>query len=342
MAIRFLLFAASALLLTACSREQEAAGEMPDMNPQVAGVDTNCDRSCLMGIAHLYIDALGENDPTSAPLADDVAFVENVTRLDPGEGLWETTLEGPQDFVVMVPDEELQQVGMIVAMTRINEGQSQPVIVGMRIKMNESGLITEAEHLVSGIRPEMLERLQTPRAGLTAEISEASRMSHEDLASLGMSYYDALDENDGSLMPFADDCQRHENGMITAGPGEPGPGPFTDPDSDQAPVARDCAGQLNSLTFTYIDVIDNRRLVAVDPVTGLVMGFSHFRHPMDNLPYDVIHIDGTTSERTAESMPFAPFDLPAAHIFKVGADGLVHEIEAMGFTTDLYSPTGWE
>jgi len=342
MTIRFLLFAVSALLLIACSGEQEGAAKMPDMNPQVVSIDTDCDRSCLIGIAYLYIGALGENDPSAAPLADDLAFVENLTRLDPSEGLWDSTLEGPQDFVVMVPDEELQQVGMIVAMTRRNEAESQHVIVGIRLKLNESGLINEAEHLVSRIRPEMLGRLQTPRAGLLTDIPENSRMSHEDLASLGMSYYDALDENDGSLIPFAADCQRHENGMITAGPGEPGPGPFTDPDSDQAPVARDCAGQLDSLTFTYIDVIDNRRLVAVDPVTGLVMGFSHFRHPMDNLPYDVIHIDGSTSQRTAENMPFAPFDLPAAHIFKIGADGLIHEIEAMGFTTDLYSPTGWE
>ena len=85
-----------------------------------------------------------------------------------------------------------------------------------------------------------------------------------------------------------------------------------------------------------------RRLVAVDPVTGLVMGLSHFRHPMDNLPYDVIHTDGSTSQRTNENMPFQPFDLPAAHIFKFGADGLVHEIEAMGFTAPLDSPTGWE
>jgi hypothetical protein len=34
--------------------------------------------------------------------------------------------------------------------------------------------------------------------------------------------------------------------------------------------------------------------------------------------------------------------LPAAHIFKVGADGQIHEIEAMGFTAPLNSPTGWE
>jgi hypothetical protein len=41
-------------------------------------------------------------------------------------------------------------------------------------------------------------------------------------------------------------------------------------------------------------------------------------------------------------MKFDPFDLPAAHIFKVGADGKVHEIEAMGFLAPLDSPSGWE
>ena len=78
------------------------------------------------------------------------------------------------------------------------------------------------------------------------------------------------------------------------------------------------------------------------PASGLAMGFSHFRHPFDNLPYTVIHTDGPTSERNAENMLFDPFDMPAAHIFKIGADGLVHEIEAMGFTSPYNSPTGWE
>lgn len=63
---------------------------------------------------------------------------------------------------------------------------------------------------------------------------------------------------------------------------------------------------------------------------------------MDNLPYTVTNLDGTSAERNGSNMPFAPFDLPAAHIFKIGADGQVHEIEAMGFTTAYNSPTGWE
>ena len=35
-------------------------------------------------------------------------------------------------------------------------------------------------------------------------------------------------------------------------------------------------------------------------------------------------------------------DMPAAHVFKVGADGLVHEIEAVGFIAPYNSATGWE
>jgi hypothetical protein len=34
--------------------------------------------------------------------------------------------------------------------------------------------------------------------------------------------------------------------------------------------------------------------------------------------------------------------MPAAHVFKVGADGLVHEIEAVGVVVPYDSPTGWE
>ena len=83
-------------------------------------------------------------------------------------------------------------------------------------------------------------------------------------------------------------------------------------------------------------------MFAADPETGLVMGLSHFRHPMTNLPYLVKNTDGSTSERNKDNFKFAPFDLPAAHIFKVGPDGEIHEIEAMGFMAPYNSPTGWE
>ena len=39
-------------------------------------------------------------------------------------------------------------------------------------------------------------------------------------------------------------------------------------------------------------------------------------------------------------MNFNPFDLEAAHIFKIYG-GKMHEIEAMGFTLPLNSKNGW-
>jgi hypothetical protein len=39
-------------------------------------------------------------------------------------------------------------------------------------------------------------------------------------------------------------------------------------------------------------------------------------------------------------MNFNPFDLEAAHIFKISG-GTIHEIEAMGFTLPLNSKNGW-
>ncbi len=341
------------LALTACGGDQPADTPAPAMPTAQTSAPAPqapaCNRGCLIEMANIYVAALAANDPSIPPLADDIAFVENVTRLQPGEGLWQSTVEGPSTFAIFVPDLELQQVGFLGVMKRRiavenggeNGEEEQPIVFAIRLKRGDNGQITEAEHLVSAIRPDFLANMQSPRPGLLAQVPEESRLSYDALATMGMAYYDALDDNDGSLMPFADDCERHENGMITAGP-QTGPGPVIPGDASQAPVARTCAAQLDSLTFTYIDRIENRRLVAVDPVTGLVMGLSHFRHPMDNLPYDVIHTDGSTSQRTNENMPFQPFDLPAAHIFKFGADGLVHEIEAMGFTAPLDSPTGWE
>jgi hypothetical protein len=49
----------------------------------------------------------------------------------------------------------------------------------------------------------------------------------------GAAYYAALTGEDGKLAPFADDCERRENGMTTAGTREKNPPPMpitaTDP-----------------------------------------------------------------------------------------------------------------
>jgi hypothetical protein len=342
---------AALLTLGACSKSSDTA---------TADAGPACNRQCLIDATNAYVAAVVAEDPSKAPLAENVVFVENITKMKPGEGLWKTAVLGPSSFVIHVPDEVNQSAGYIAMMTYMGPQMApqgatpavreeyakkahvaQPVLVAMRLKFDDKGKITEAEHLLAGVRDAQMVNLKTPRPGIFTEIPEAQRKPHAELIKMGASYYDALDDNNGDLMPFAPDCARHENGMITA-TDKPSTGPAIPGTSSTSKVARDCKNQLSSGSFQYIAKIENRRVFAADPQTGLVMGLSHFRHPMDNLPYKVKNMDGTTSERTKKDMAFAPFDLPAAHIFKIGADGMVHEIEAMGFQAPYNAPTGWE
>ena len=300
----------------------------------------DCDRACLIGITDQYLAAVVAHDPAKAPLAPGVVFVENIKRMQPGEGLWKTATGGPATFSIHVPDVTLQQAGWL----GVIQQDGKPMMLALRLKV-ENGKIVQAEHLVAApfgannpdAKPNP--NIVTPRPGLLAQIPAGKRLAHDRLIAIGKTYYDALDDNDGSKMPFAADCQRRENGLTTAGDGAGGP---PTKDANTSPIAHDCKGQMDSGSFIYIERIENRRMIAADPVTGLSMGLSHFRHPFTNLPYKVKHIDGSTSERNAENMAYKPFDMPAAHIFKIGPEGTVHEIEAVGFIAPYNAPTGWE
>ncbi len=311
-----------------------------------------CDRECLIGVADRYMAAIVAHDPSAAPLAGDVRIVENAMRIAPGEGLWETAMQAPDGFVIHVPDEEAQSVGYMAAMTyragpptppghpiddraawRAAQPQTeQPVLLAIRLQLNEAGEIAEAEHMLA-VLGDLPDTLSAPRTGLLAEIPEGQRLPRGELKRIGATYYDALQDDDGALSPFAADCARHENGMVTAGGSYAGAAP------SGPHVARDCADQLSSGQFQYIQLIEHRRMFAADPVTGLAIGFSHFRHPMDNLPYPVTNTDGSTR---MQDFDLDPFDALGAHIYKIGPEGEIHEIEAIGIAIPYQSPTGWE
>jgi hypothetical protein len=180
-----------------------------------------------------------------------------------------------------------------------------------------------------------MDHFKAPRAALTSAVSEPYRDSRGRLLYIGASYYDALDNNNGSLAPFADDCVRFENGIQTARnpvPTAPIPGQTVSPFG-----VLGCAKQLDTQLFEYITTIDNRRVWIADEENGLAFGLSHFRHKMDKKEFRTIGIPGYEVRK----MDTAPFDLPAVHIFKIWG-GQIHEIEALGFVAPYNSPTGWE
>jgi hypothetical protein len=302
--------------------------------------ESSCDRDCLIGVGDAYLAALAANEPDLAPLAVDLAFVENIMPMQPGEGLWDSAAGVSPSFRIYVPDALRSTLGMIAIVNRRTELGAIPELLAVRLKI-EDGMITEAEHLVgdiqSGANPAALE---SPRENLVAFVPEGERMSRAELVDIAGRYYQGLETSDASNVPFADDCERQENGLITAG-WDLAPATFESVDvngNSPPPVARDCVGQMNSGRFAYIDSIDNRRVFAADPIQGLAMGLSHFRQSMNRGPLEMIAADGTHLmwEEARE-----PYDLPAAHIFKI-TNGEIHEIEAIGIFVPYQSPTGWE
>jgi hypothetical protein len=286
-----------------------------------------CDRACLKQTVDSYLAALVAHDPRKVPLAADAKFVENTVPMKPGEGLWKSASQLPTTFKIYVPDVVAQQVGFIGIM----QEHGKPIELGLRLKL-EDGRIVEMEHLIArDLSEASMKNLVTPRPGLLATVPPAERSTRDQLLKIGASYYDALVNSDGSAAPFADDCMRRENGRQTTGT----PPPAT-PGRDTM-HAMGCAKQLDTRVMSYIKRIEPRRVWIADVQTGLVFGLSQFRHPMQEKSLkivgvpDVDHVD----------MNLQPFDLPAAHIFKVSG-GKIHEIEAMGFMMPYDSKTGWE
>jgi hypothetical protein len=308
--------------------------------PSTVKAATACDRACLIDVAERYLAALAAHDPSRAPLADNVAFVENIMAMKPGEGLWATASGAATRFRIYVPDPDAGAIGLMTVMDRRTADEVVPAQLAARLKV-EDGKITEAEHIVADVESaDAVARLREPRPGLLAIVPEAQRSARPELAAIAASYYDALDESDGERAPFAADCERQENGMITAGY-RLAPAPFASVDvNGRSPpaVARDCKGQMSSRRFAYIDSIDHRRVFAIDPVQGLAMGLSHFRQSMTRGPQLMIAADGS---RVMWEEKREPYDLPAAHILKIGG-GEIHEVEAIGIFVPYDSPTGWE
>lgn len=299
-----------------------------------------CERACLVEIADQYLAAIAAHDLKKAPLSDEIVFVENLKRTRPGQGLWADAAGPPTAFRLYVPDPIEGTIGLMTVIDRRTTRGVTPAQLAARLKIQD-GRIVEAEHLVADVSsPEALTRLAAPRANLLAVVPERDREPRSKLATIAGSYYDALDESDGARAPFAKDCEREENGLITAGPGL-APAPFDSVDVNgrpPPPVARDCVGQMSSRRFAYVDTIDNRRVFAVDPVQGLAMGLSHFRQSMTMGPQLMIAADGS---RVMWQEKRDPYDLPAAHIFKI-TGGQIHEVEAIGIFVPYRSPTGWE
>jgi hypothetical protein len=285
-------------------------------------------RACYEHLVDDYLAALVAHDPSRIAFAPEARFVENIKATRIGEGLWKTASAVPMSFKIYVPDPVSGQIGFMGVM---QEG-GKPILLALRLQVFE-GHVIQAEHVIArDLNEQSLANLQVPRAIFSKAVKEGMRMPRYEIKGIAYSYYDALDFNDGELAPMARDCERHENGRESSGSRTPPAANAPQPNYS----AMDCTRQFTTGMMAYIDNIDNIRVLAVDPFTGLAFGLSHFHHSMKNHVFPIKGVPGVTQREVKNG----PFDLPAAHIFKISG-GKIHQIEAMGFLAPYNSPSGW-
>jgi len=296
--------------------------------------EKECDRACMVALMDQYLDAVVKHDPSGVPIAGDVKLVENLEQIPVGKGLWETATGGPTEFKIYVADPVGGQIGFM----GVIESENKPVLLGARLKL-ENDEITEIDHMVSPLNEPLVSGLEKPRPRLLQAISESERVPREQMLKAALAYYDAIEQNDGTVAPFADECQRRENGMTSANNQDPLP-----PDAEEtAPGSlayfgrMKCGPQLTTGVMGYITDINQRRAVAVDEEMGLVMIYSMFNHDGEPNPLPITGVPGFT-ERPNE---WGQFTVPAAHIYKI-VNGEIYEIEAMAIVGVPYQASdGW-
>ena len=298
--------------------------------PYQASDGWTCNRKCLTDLMDNYLAALPKHDASAIPLASNVKIVENGEVTSTDKGLWQTATGGPTAFKIYTADPNRGEVGFL----GVIEENNKPTIAAVRLKIADGrmdGKITEIDHLVVHGDQPLNANMSKPRPAFLERLPKLQRIHRDKMLEIANSYYESILKNDGNVAPFADDCQRRENGGITAG------NPSPDPASDFAVFEKmKCGEQLSTNVMSYITDINDRRIFAVDEELGLVMAFSVFRHNGEPKVMQITGVPGVTERKN----DYGPFDLPAAHVYKI-RDGKLHEIEALGYMNEAGYKTGW-
>jgi hypothetical protein len=254
------------------------------------------------------------------------SFTENTVPLQLGEGLWQT-ITGLQDYRLYVADPQTGQIGFFgVVMENGKEN-----VFGLQLKI-ENDRIAQVESAVSRNNPFIdVGNLKTLRRGLVEPLPPAERASRADLITAANQYFEGIEQATDKVVPFADECTRMENGVLTAGQPTSGLKARTDGELTT------CKTQF-ALGAFYATSIAPRRFDIVDEQRGLMMGVFGFNVPATRTRIKLS--DGTTKE--ASGWALMPFTGPLREVFKV-RNGKLHEIEAVMMPLLPYKHgTGWE
>ena len=286
----------------------------------------SCDRGCLEGFVDRYLDAVIAHQPTNVPLAPGVRFTEDAQELSIGDGLWRT-LRAKGHYRLFVSDVTAGQVAFFGTIEEDNRepNQGTPALLALRLRVQDMQ-VTQIEQLV--IRNEQAAKTVealTPNPVYLQSVPPAERMSRAELITTANKYFSGMQQNDGKGdYPFADDCNRLENGRQTTNAPTPPGQTRPDPKSSLSYSAQwSCMEQFRSGLLHFVTRIRDRRFVAVDQERGIAFAFGFFDHSGGST-----RTFQTPDGRSVTSGPVQPWTWQIAELFKIET-GKIHRIEAL-------------
>ena len=168
-----------------------------------------CDRACLEAFVDRYLDAVIAHDPSKAPIARNAKFTENGQKLELGDGLW-NTMDGKGTYRLFVTDVEAQEVAFLGSISE----EKTPAVIALRLKI-ANRQIAEIETFIQR-SPSSAQGFERIGYKWTDALPPSERMSRDDLIKTANMYFSGMQQNDGKgVYPFADDCNRIENGSLS-------------------------------------------------------------------------------------------------------------------------------
>ena len=288
-----------------------------------AVLDTDCDRSCLIGLTHQYLEAMIRKDRSQAHCAPSVRLSENGVPMPLGErGLWKSsTALSSTGLELADPDS-----GSSAWYGTVREG-TELAYLAVRIRVAHRQII-EIETLVhrKGRLPAPFgdpEKLGHD-AAFQQPLAPAERRSRERLIAVANGYFSTVERNDGAVLTqFDPDCQRNENGIST-----------TQGSFGAAADAQGCEAQFKLGLYRINKRVRERRFPLVDEERGIVLATAFFDH--DNAVDTYLTNDGK-SHRTALKWPNSIMLMEA---FKI-RNGMIYRVEVVFTYVPYFMHSPW-
>ncbi len=309
------------ITLSACSAEKPTIAEEKPVESAVI-----CDRACLENFADRYIDAMVRHNPSGIPLANNVRFTENGVALKVGDALW-ATASANTEYRIYVTDQETGQVGY----SGIVEENGTPVLISFRLKI-ANGKISEIEQIVGRDRNfSGIDNLKEPDPIYARLLEPSERTDRDKMIPIADSYFASLERADGTRpVPFADTCNRMENGIQTTNNPELGAAMG----GGLNIIAMSCTEQFKTGYFRFVTEI-RRRHVMVDEERGMVFSFAALDHAGN------IKQVTTTDGQTHDIGQLSPTTLYGGGLFKI-INGQIHRIYTVFFSAPYGMKHGWQ